>query len=62
MIRPDFVTDEILEYLDELKGPKRTAMPGASKFLQDDFLISEERSKQILAYWILSYKERHPTK
>jgi hypothetical protein len=59
--RPDFVLDEHLEYLDDLRDSGDTNMFGARPYLMDEFpeLESVEAGK-ILSYWMKSFGERHP--
>lgn len=55
--KPSGVTDEHLEYLDELRESGRTNMFGAVPFLQNEFDLDRAEAEEILAYWMQS--ERH---
>lgn len=56
--RPDFVTDEHLTYLDELRESGVTNMFGATPFLQNEFALSEKYAKEVLSYWMMSFGEK----
>jgi hypothetical protein len=59
MDRPDFVEDEHLEYLDELRESGVTNMWGAGAYLQDAFTIESRKvAGKILTYWMKSFGER----
>jgi hypothetical protein len=58
--RPDFVTDEHLEYLDELRQSGDTNMFGAGAYLEDDFGLDRRKARAIVSYWMQSFSERHP--
>ena len=55
MERPEIVTDEHLEYLDELRESGITNMFGAAPFLEEDFCLSRADAKEILMYWMKSF-------
>ncbi len=58
--RPQFITDEHLEYLDDLRESGITNMYGAVPFIMRMFLVSRSLAKEILMYWMESFEERHP--
>lgn len=59
--RPEFVTDEHLEYLDTLRESGATNMFGARPYLMRAFKIKDARqAAAILSYWMGSFTERHP--
>ena len=58
--RPEIVTDEHLEYLDELRKSGTTNMFGAGEYVEAEFGLSRKDAKQILMYWMSSSGERHP--
>lgn len=68
--RPDFCTDEMLEYLDDLRESGETNMFGASPYLNADFPDelgelksfgrSTDKAQKVLAYWMKTFAERHP--
>ena len=66
--RPEIVTEEHLEYLDELRESGETNMYGAGSFLENEFpelaggssFHSSPQARQILKYWMDSFTERHP--
>lgn len=67
--RPDFVTDEMLKYLDELRESGETNMYGAGRYLDQRFpdeiwvghgeaprsYRSSERAKVVLQYWMKTF-------
>lgn len=68
-VRPDFVTDEHLEYLDNLRESGETNIFGAGPYLDNAFPeLSDGRSSRhsspkaraILSYWMETFGERNP--
>jgi hypothetical protein len=59
MDRPEFVTDEHLEYLDELRESGVTNMYGATSFLMEDFPLTRQEALDTLGYWMHTFSERH---
>ena len=56
MARPDYVTNEHLEYLDELRESGETNMYGARPYLQRKFgMIDKKLAANILTYWMASF-------
>lgn len=54
--RPQFVTDEHLEFLDELRGSGATNMFGARPYIKDEFPdLSDKESAEVLSYWMKSF-------
>jgi len=58
--RPEIVTDEHLDYLDELRESGVTNMLGAAPYLADAFEMDKQDARKVLSYWMASYGERHP--
>ena len=58
--KPDFVTDEMLEYLDDLRESSVTNMFGAAPYVEATFGLSRSESRAVLTYWMRTYGERHP--
>lgn len=59
--RPGFVTDDHLEFLDELREDGVTNMFGARPYLAEAFPdLTTAESSAVLAYWMKSFSERHP--
>jgi hypothetical protein len=56
--RPSFVTDEHLEYLDDLRGSGEANMFGASPYLQAVFGLDKKRAGDVLLYWMKTFRER----
>jgi hypothetical protein len=59
--RPDFVTDEHLPFLDDLRESGITNMFGARPWIQEEFGLDKNVSAKILTYWMNSFSERHPS-
>ena len=57
--RPGIVTDEHLEFLDNLRESGATNMWAATSYLLDRFPLSDSQAKQVLFYWMRSFNERH---
>lgn len=55
MGRPNYITNEHLEFLDELRESGVTNMYGATPFLREEFDIEDERAGDILIYWMKSF-------
>jgi len=53
--RPDFVTDEHLEYLDELRESGVTNMYGAAAYVADEFDMDKRRAREVFTYWKQSF-------
>lgn len=60
MERPEVVTDEMLEYLDDLRESGVTNMFGAAPYVQEAFDLSRREGKDVLLYWMETFGERHP--
>ena len=59
--RPEIVTDEHLEYLDELRESGVTNMYGSPGFIDERFQVTKQVANEIVGYWMKSFGERHPT-
>ena len=69
--RPEFCTEEMLEYLDDLRESGVTNMFGAAPYLDRNFPeleeLTERRSagrstigaRDVLTYWMDTFAERH---
>jgi hypothetical protein len=54
--RPEFVTDEHLEYLDELRESGETNMFGARPYLLSEFPeLTKSEAGQVLSYWMVTF-------
>ena len=59
--RPEFVTEEHLEFLDELRESGVTNMYGARPYVQRAFPELEKgQASTVVGYWMRSFGERHP--
>ena len=60
MEKPNFVTDEHLVFLDELRESGKTNMFGAGSYILGEFPdLTKIQAKEILIYWMKSFVERH---
>lgn len=56
MSRPEFVTDEHLNYLDALRESGVTNMFGAVPYIENNFPdLDKKTAKEILKYWMQSF-------
>jgi len=56
MERPEEVTQEHLDYLDELRESGETNMFAARPYLQDEFPeLTKQQSGRVLSYWMKSF-------
>lgn len=53
--RPQEVTDEQLEYLDQLRESGETNMFGARPYVQEEFSVDKKTARTILRYWMQSF-------
>jgi hypothetical protein len=57
--RSVMVTDEHLNYLDDLRESGATNMFGAGAYLQRKFHLDARTAKNVLFYWMATFDERH---
>jgi len=57
--KPEILTDDHLFYLDELRESGITNMFGASSYLVDEFDMCKAESREVLAYWMDTFSDRH---
>lgn len=66
LVRPEFCTDEMLEFLDELRESGITNMYGAGPYLEEEFPVtladphprsfrSSEKAGEVLLYWMKTF-------
>lgn len=58
-MKPDFVTDEHLRFLDALRESGQTNMFGAAPYIAEMFEVSMQQARQILTYWMRTFGDRH---
>ena len=59
--KPECLTEEHLEFLDDLRESGVTNMYGAAPYIQDEFPeLSTMEAKQVLLYWMETFSDRHP--
>ena len=58
--RPEFVTEEHLEYLDDLRESGVTNMYGATPFIERRYPeLTEKEARETLTYWMKTFSDRH---
>jgi hypothetical protein len=57
--KPEIVTEEHLQYLDELRESGETNMYGARPYLIQEFGLSKDDAATVLSYWMKTFGERH---
>ena len=60
MEKPEIVTDEHLQYLDELRGYGVTNMFGAAPYVAREFDLPIADARKILSYWMQAFGDKHP--
>lgn len=58
--RPEDATDDVLDYLDDLRESGATNMFGAAPYLVEEFDFDKRTAREILSYWMATFSERHP--
>lgn len=56
------VSDEHLDYLDNLRESGITNMFGAGEYVQQAFGVNRQDAKEIVLYWMRTFSERQPQK
>lgn len=59
MNRPDYITEEHLEYLDELRESGVTNMFGATPYIQKEFGVDRNEAINILKYWMETFGQEN---
>jgi hypothetical protein len=57
-IRPEGMTEEHFEYLDNLRESGRTNMFGAALYLTDEMDVPKLNARKFLAHWMETFQER----
>ena len=55
MTRPNFVTDEHLIFLDELRESGETNMFGARPYVAEEFDLDKQIAGEIVTYWMETF-------
>jgi len=60
MEKPEYLTDEYLEYLDKLRDSGITNMFGTGPYLESQFTeLNGAKANEIVSYWMDTFSERH---
>jgi hypothetical protein len=54
-LRPDFITDEMLNYLDDLRVSGETNMFGSGRYVCRSFKVNSHTAKEIIMYWMKTF-------
>lgn len=54
------LTQEVFEYLDELRESGITNMFGAGQYIQEEFDFERKEASAFLVKWMETFSERHP--
>lgn len=61
-VRPEFVTEDHLTFLDDLRKSGVTNMFGARPYVMDyDERLSPQQAWAVVSYWMKTFSERHPS-
>jgi len=58
--RPEGMTEEHFDYLDNLRESGRTNMFGAAAYLTDEMSVPRRDARMYLSHWMETFGERHP--
>jgi hypothetical protein len=60
-VKPKFLTDEMLYYLDNDRDPDKSLkyMLSATLRVKDEFNLTYEKASLVFRYWCKTYCERH---
>lgn len=53
--RPEVCTDEMLEYLDDLRESGDTNMYGAGSFVGAEFCLTVSEARAVTTYWMQTF-------
>lgn len=57
--RPEFITNDHLAFLDDLRDSGATNMFGARKYIYEEFPeLSKEQAGEVLSYWMKTFSSR----
>jgi len=56
---PEYCTEEMLKFLDELRESGITNMFGAGPYVEDHFGLDRKTGKDVLVYWMETFTERY---
>jgi hypothetical protein len=56
--RPEFVTEEHLQFLDQLRESGEINMFGAAPYLAEFFDLTQQEARKVLAYWMQTFSSR----
>ena len=60
MERPEFITEDYLEFLDRVRESGHTNMFGAVPYIEIEYPeLTNKEAKDLLKYWMVSFDERN---
>jgi len=57
--RTEFITNEMLEYLDNLRDSGVTNMYAGGIYLEEEFGLPHDDAQTVLVYWMETFIQRH---
>ena len=57
---PEVCTEEMLEYLDDLREEGVVNMFGAGSYLEAEFGLDKREARTVLKFWMDTFSERNP--
>ena len=57
-VRPDFVTEDMLIYLDRLRASGKTNMFGAGAYVEKKFHLQPRDTRSLVLYWMATFSTR----
>jgi hypothetical protein len=61
-VRPKFIKDHHLTFLDDLRSSGATNMYGAAPYIQAAYRMPRDKAVATLMYWMQTFSQRHPEK
>lgn len=58
--RPVIVTDEVMEWIDNLRESGKTNMFGARPYIKRKFKCTDDEAGEMLSYWMKTFSARQP--
>ncbi len=58
--KQEFITEEMLEFLDDLRESGVTNMFGAASYIKVEYPeLNDKQCREALMYWMKTFSERH---
>jgi len=56
--RPECVTDDMLDWLDDVRDSGLINMMGAAAYIKDEFFLTRKESRAVVVYWMKTFGNR----